>query len=130
MMRIPGRWLATSIKTHKRPIIKTLKRNLHNMKTLTESIQQALNESLEGMLQSRTKFLSDNGNANENGMIDLANGVSIGENTAFIKAINVTGDILQMDIDGSTDAIQIKFFSDETLKEVIKVLETMVKKIK
>ena len=42
------------------------------MKTLTESIQQALNESLEGMLQSRTKFLSDNGKAYENGMIDLA----------------------------------------------------------
>lgn len=100
------------------------------MKTLTESIQQALNESLEGMLQSRTKFLSDNGKADENGMIDLASGVSIGENSAFIKAINTTGDILHVDIDGSTDAIQIKFFSDETLKEVIKVLETMVKKIK
>ena len=98
--------------------------------TLVESLQQSVNESYEGMLQSRTKILSDNGKADENGMIDLASGVPIGENTAFIKAINIYGDTLHVDIDGSTDAIGIRFFSNETLKEVIKVLETMVKKIK
>lgn len=100
------------------------------MKTLTESIQQALNESLEGMLQSRTKFLSDNGKTDNNGMIDLASGVSIGENSAFIKAINTNGDTLQLDIDGATDTIGIKFFSDEVLKDVIKTLDSMVKKVK
>jgi hypothetical protein len=36
------------------------------MKSLTESVKQVLNESLEGMLQSRTKFLLDKGNADEN----------------------------------------------------------------
>lgn len=98
--------------------------------TLTESLQQSINESYEGMLQFRTKFLSDNGKADENGMIVLTKPVAIGENSACIDAINISGDILRVDIDGSTDAIGIRVFSDETLKEVIKVLETMVKKIK
>jgi len=99
------------------------------MKSLNESVKQALNESLEGMLQSRTSLLSKNGKADENGMIILPKVVAIGENSACIDAINTTGDIVRFDIDGSSDAVQIKFLSDEPLKLVIKELDAMIKKL-
>jgi hypothetical protein len=41
------------------------------------------------------------------------------QNSYWIKVMlmRMNGDTLQVDIDGATDAIRIKFFSDETLKE-------------
>jgi hypothetical protein len=101
------------------------------MKSLTESVQTALNESLEGMLQSRAEIISKNKKGeDEYGMIRLDHPVDIGENSACIDAINATGNIVRFDIDGSSDAVEIKFFSDTVLKEIVKELDAMVKKIK
>lgn len=101
------------------------------MKTLTESVQAALNESLEGLLQSRADVIAKNKQGeDEYGMIRLDHEVAVGENSACIDAINATGDIVRLDIDGSSDAISIKFFSDDVLKNIIKELDAMIKKIK
>lgn len=102
------------------------------MKTLRESLQSSLNESIEGMLQSRADILARNGNAeDEDGynMIRL-NPVELGENSACIDSISSEGTIVRIDIDGSTDAIQTKYFADEILKAVVKELDMMAKKIK
>lgn len=98
------------------------------MKTLNETLQMKLNESFINMLQYHTDFLSKNGKSDTNGMINLTKEVPIGENSAAIKAINTAGDVIQLDIDGSMDAINIRFFSDEVIKEVIKALDIMIKK--
>ena len=101
------------------------------MKTLTESVQAALNESLEGLLQSRADIIAKHKQGeDEYGMIRLDHEVAIGENSACIDAINATGNIVRLDIDGSSDAVQIKFFSDEVLKNIVKELDAMIKKIK
>lgn len=101
------------------------------MKSLTESVQNALNESLEGMLQSRANIISKSKKGeDEYGMIRFDHEVAIGENSACIDAINATGNIVRFDVDGNSDAVQIKFFSDEVLKEIIKELDAMIKKIK
>lgn len=91
------------------------------MKTLTESIQQALNESLEGTLQTLTTNLKDN--ADNNGILTFNKAIDLGENDACITGIDVTGVYLRLDIMGHTDSIQIKFFSDEVLKDVINELK-------
>lgn len=103
------------------------------MKTLRESLQSSLNESIEGMLQSRADILARNGNTeDEDGynMIRLTNPVELGENSACIDSISSDGTIVRVDIDGSTDAIQTKYFADEILKAVVKELDMMAKKIK
>lgn len=103
------------------------------MKTLTESVQASLNESLEGLLQSRAYTLSKNGKSeamDEYNMIRLAKPVALGENDACIDAVNADGTIVRVDVGGSSDAVQIKYFSDEILKEVVKELDAMIKKIK
>lgn len=103
------------------------------MKTLTESVQAALNESLEGLLQSRADTLVKNGKSemvDEYNMIRLTNPVALGENEACIDAISGDGTIVRVDIGGSSDAVQIKYFADEILKGVVKELDAMIKKIK
>lgn len=101
------------------------------MKTLTESMHTALCESLVGTVQARAEIISKNKQGeDEYGMIRLDHEVAVGENSACIDAINATGDIVRLDIDGSSDAINIKFFSDDVLKNIIKELDAMIKKIK
>ena len=91
------------------------------MKTLQERLQESLNESLEGTLQTLTTNLKDK--ADNNGILTFNKEIALGENDACITGIDVTGVYLCLDIMGHTDSIQIKFFSDEVLKDVIDELK-------
>ena len=42
-----------------------MEKNTKDMKTLRESLQSSLNESIEGMLQSRADILARNGNSED-----------------------------------------------------------------
>lgn len=93
------------------------------MKTLQETIQESLNESLEGTLQTLTTNLKDK--ADNDGMIMFKKPVDIGENEASIDGININGDILMLTVSRNSDAVGIRFFSDETLRLVIDELKKM-----
>lgn len=92
-------------------------------KFIIEPIQQTLNESIEGQLQTLTSGLQ--AKADDYGMIRLKHWVPLGENDACIDAIDVRGDMVRVEIGGNADAVRIKYFTDEILKDVITELKKM-----
>lgn len=87
------------------------------MKTLIETVQQSIVESIEGELQTITTSLKDK--ADNDGMIMFKKPVEIGENDACIEGININGDMLMLTVSRNSDAVSIRFFSSETLREVL-----------
>lgn len=84
---------------------------------------------LMGIIQSSTEYLTAHGKADKNGMIEFTRRIDIGANSAAIVAINSIGDVFHVDIDGSTDAIEVIYFSDAVMKATIEELENMVNRI-
>ena len=52
--------------------------------------------------------------------------VPIGENSASISGVDLTGEYFQLNVDGYTDAVKIEVFSGEVIRQVRKRVKELI----
>ena len=95
------------------------------MKHLTQFLSESLsiNESVEKELMQVLAGVKDR--VDDHHFIEFDDEVPIGENDACIDGIDDTGMYLRVNIMEHTDMVSIQYFSDYTLKEVIRMMKKM-----